>query len=148
MVPDIEVGVTSEVALLIADVYELAGAFRRSGEAIAATEGQTQARWQALSVLSGGPMTVPRAARRLGITRQALQRVANELARDGLVVFRDNPDHRSSPLATLTSSGEATLSRITSRAAKVNRMLGRRVGAAALSRTREDIAQLRAAIDG
>ncbi len=86
-----------EMALLVADVYELAGLLRRSGEAIAAREGQTQARWQFLSVISGDALTVPQAARRLGVTRQAVQRVANELVDDGLAELVANPDHRTSP---------------------------------------------------
>ncbi|MGW8557309.1 hypothetical protein [Streptomyces tubercidicus] len=38
-----------ELALLVADVYEAAGALRRAGETLAAAEGQTQARWQLMS---------------------------------------------------------------------------------------------------
>jgi len=131
-----------DVALLIADVYQLAGEFRRSGEHIAAAEGQTQARWQLLSVLSDGGMTVPRAARRLGLTRQAVQRVANDLVKDRLVVFEANLDHRSSPLATLTPAGRTTLTAITARARRKNRDIARRIGGPALSRTRDDIRRL------
>ena len=43
------------MALLVADVYEAAGVLRKSGEAVAATEGQTQARWQLLSAVSETP---------------------------------------------------------------------------------------------
>nr|MDT0666938.1 helix-turn-helix domain-containing protein [Micromonospora sp. DSM 115978] len=99
-----------ELALLIADVYEAAGALRRSGERLAATEGQTQARWQVLSVLSGAPLTVPAAARRLGISRQAVQRTAGELVADGLAQFVANPDHRTAGLLQLTDDGRHVLS--------------------------------------
>ncbi|OEU90314.1 hypothetical protein DB35_03340 [Streptomyces abyssalis] len=109
-----------EMALLVADVYEAAGLLRRSGEAVAAEEGQTQARWQLLSVVSAGPLSVARAARRLGISRQGVQRVANDLVREELAVFEANPDHRSSPLLSLTAEGQETLSRITARAAGLN----------------------------
>lgn len=68
-----------EAALLAADVYELAGLLRQAGEEIAAVQGQTQARWQLLSVVSDPPLSIPQAARRLGISRQAVQRVANDL---------------------------------------------------------------------
>lgn len=61
-----------EMALLVADVFELAGLLRRSGKAVAAKEGQTQARWQLLSVVSDQALTVPQAARRLGVTRQGV----------------------------------------------------------------------------
>jgi DNA-binding MarR family transcriptional regulator len=112
-----------EMALLVADIYEAAGLLRRSGEATAGAEGQTQARWQLLSVVSESPLSVAQAARRLGITRQGVQRVANDLVREDLAVFRSNPDHRSSPLLALTPAGQETLKRITTRAAEVHESL-------------------------
>ncbi|WP_094293946.1 MarR family winged helix-turn-helix transcriptional regulator [Mycobacterium neumannii] len=133
-----------EVALLIADIYEAAGAFRRSGETIAGAEGQTQARWQLMSVVSGGPMTVPQVARRLGITRQGVQRVANDLVDEGLVRLTPNPDHRSSSLLELTSQGQAVLGRINNRAHRLNSILASTLDAPKLSQTR---AVLRTLID-
>ncbi|MGW7366062.1 MarR family winged helix-turn-helix transcriptional regulator [Streptomyces sp. NPDC054841] len=112
-----------EMALLVADVFEAAGLLRKTGEAIAATEGQTQARWQLLSVAGEKGLTVAQAARRLGIARQGVQRVANDLVREELAVFRPNPDHRASPLLTLTPAGQQTLERITARATQVHRTL-------------------------
>jgi DNA-binding MarR family transcriptional regulator len=97
---------------LVADVYELAGSLRRNGDRIAGQLGQTQARWQVLSVVSEGAWTVPAVARRLGITRQAVQRVADELAGEGLVAFAGNPSHRRSPLVELTAQGRRTLAAI------------------------------------
>ena len=84
-------------ALLVADIFEAAGALRRDGEGIASSAGQTQARWQLLSVVAAGDWTVPMAADRLGTSRQAVQRIANELVNDGLAAFIDNPRHRRSP---------------------------------------------------
>ncbi|WP_329201680.1 MULTISPECIES: MarR family winged helix-turn-helix transcriptional regulator [unclassified Streptomyces] len=113
-----------ELALLVADVYEAAGALRRAGEALAGTEGQTQARWQLMSVVSEEPLPVARAARRLGVARQGVQRIANELVRDGLAQFRDNPDHRTSPLLALTGAGQRVLNAITARAATAHQAVG------------------------
>jgi DNA-binding MarR family transcriptional regulator len=109
------------MALLVADLYQAAGLSRRLGEQIAKAEGQSQARWQVLSVLSDGPRTVAQAARRLGTARQAVQRVTRELAEAGLLVARDNPDHRTSPLFELTAPGERTLERMNATAAGVHR---------------------------
>lgn len=95
--------------LLIADVYELAGGSRRSSEQLAAQSGQTAARWHVLSVLSGGSMTVPAVARRLGLSRQAVQRVVDDLADAGLAKLEPNPAHARSPLATLTAEGRPLL---------------------------------------
>ncbi|MFE9629413.1 MarR family winged helix-turn-helix transcriptional regulator [Streptomyces sp. NPDC006463] len=112
-----------EMALLVADVFEAAGLLRRSGEAIAATEGQTQARWQLLSVVSEESLTVAQAARRLGISRQGVQRVANDLVRENLAAFEPNPEHRGSPLLALSPSGHRVLKKITARATETHRAL-------------------------
>ncbi|MFE7093937.1 MarR family winged helix-turn-helix transcriptional regulator [Streptomyces erythrochromogenes] len=114
---------SEQLALLVADVFEAAGLLRKLGEGVAAAEGQTQARWQLLSVVSEEPLPVARAARRLGIARQGVQRVANDLVREGLAGFRPNPDHRGSPLLALTPLGRATLERITDRASAIHQVL-------------------------
>ena len=113
-------GIGSAVASFIADVLELAGLFRRVADDIARQEGQTQARWYALSVFSGDPLTVSQAARRLGTTRQALQRSADDLLAHGLAIAQPNPDHRTSPFIRLTPEGHKVLTRI-SRAATISR---------------------------
>jgi len=79
---------SEQYRLLMADVYELAGLSRRTSEAIARELGQTVARWHVLSVLSAGPCTVPATARRLGLTRQGVQRVADDLLAARLLLDR------------------------------------------------------------
>lgn len=106
------VAAPSDVARLVASVFETAGALRRLGDVEAATAGQSQARFAVLSVLSDGTWTVPRAARRLGIRRQSAQRTVDALVADGLVELRANPDHARSPLMTLTPEGRRVLARI------------------------------------
>lgn len=135
-----------DFALLVADVYELAGLLRQSGEALAASEGQTQARWQLMSAVSDGGLTVPQAARRLGISRQAVQRVANALVHDGLAAFADNLDHRTSPLLILTDQGNSTLSRISRRATFADAAMSQRVDPAILRAAHEGVRQLIAAL--
>ncbi|MEU9052569.1 MarR family winged helix-turn-helix transcriptional regulator [Streptomyces sp. NPDC048384] len=128
---------SDEVALLVADVYEAAGALRKSGEVIAASQGQTQARWQLLSVASGTPLTVAQAARRLGVARQGVQRLANDLTNESLIAFRPNPDHRSSPLLELTPTGRRVLDGITVRAAEVHQRLAAGIPADEIAAARE-----------
>jgi DNA-binding MarR family transcriptional regulator len=106
------------IPLLVADIFHLAGVFRRLGDRIAGSVGQTQAQWQVLSVASGGPHTVAQMARRLGYARQSVQRTADQLVTAGLARYRENPDHKASPLFELTPSGAATLERITKAAKK------------------------------
>lgn len=119
------------------DIYEAAGLFRRAGESITEQEGQSRARWQVLSTVSGSPLTVSQAARRLGITRQGVQRVANDLVEAKLVRLVPNPDHRSSPLLELTPGGQETLERITERARAFHATLIPSVDARSLAQTRQ-----------
>jgi DNA-binding MarR family transcriptional regulator len=95
--------------LLIADVYELAGASRRTSDELARSTGQTAARWHVLSALSDAPRTVPTTARRLGLAPQSVQRVVDDLVRGGQLAPQPNPDHVRSPLFALTEAGRTTL---------------------------------------
>ena len=54
-----------------------------------------------------GPLTVPQIAQMRPTSRQRMQRLADELAAEGLVEFIDNPKHRRSKLVRLTPKGEA-----------------------------------------
>lgn len=94
---------------LIADVYELAGISRHTSEQIARELGQTAARWHVMSVVSDDALTVPAIARRLGLARQSVQRVVDEMVDAGLVTREPNPDHQRSPLMALTAEGRAVL---------------------------------------
>ncbi len=116
------------IPLLVADVYELAGAFRRSGERIARTLGRTQSQWQVLSAASSGSKTVPQIARRLGYSRQSVQRTADQLVTERLAVYNPNPDHKRSPYLELTDAGQRVLKHLTVAAAASHRALGRKVG--------------------
>lgn len=98
--------------LLIADVYEVAGTSRRSSEALAAKVGQTAARWHVLSVVSEEALSVAAAARRLGLARQSVQRVVNELNSEALVILRNDPNDRRAPLIGLTAKGRRVLSEL------------------------------------
>jgi DNA-binding MarR family transcriptional regulator len=109
-----------EMQHLVADVFELAGALRRDGEAIAKLAGQTQARWQVMWIAATGQLTVAMIARRLGLARQSVQRVADEIVAQGLASFEPNPDHQRSPLLILTSAGQAVLDAINDRSRQRN----------------------------
>src|SRR5918993_500965 len=60
---------------------------------------------RSLAVL--GPLTVPQIAQMRPTSRQRMQRLADELAADGVVTFIDNPNHRRSKLVQLTRKGAA-----------------------------------------
>jgi len=52
-----------------------------------------------------GPLTIPEIAKMRPTSRQRMQRLADELAAEGLVEFVDNPRHRRSKLVRLTRKG-------------------------------------------
>lgn len=54
-----------------------------------------------------GPLTVPQIAEMRPASRQRMQRLADELAAEGIVEFIDNPKHRRSKLVRLTRKGQA-----------------------------------------
>ena len=93
-------------------MIRLAEFFTQTGEALAKPEGQTLARWLVLETLESGPESVAEIARRLRLTRQSVQRVADLLDRDGLIAYEANPRHRRAKLARLTPAGGRVLRRI------------------------------------
>jgi DNA-binding MarR family transcriptional regulator len=45
----------------------------------------------------------------MGANRQNIQRIVNDLEKEGLVAFRANPHHRRAQLVILTEKGQQTL---------------------------------------
>ena len=133
---------------LIAQVYEVAGLSRRSSDRDAAAEHTTTAQWHVLSVLSGGPATVPQVARRLGQARQSVQRVADELVAHGDVRPVPNPDHARSSLLEITATGTARLERLwdRSRPSRLALLADADIGADDLDRATTTLAALAAAL--
>jgi DNA-binding MarR family transcriptional regulator len=123
-------------ALLVADVYELAGELGSCGERIARHVGQTGAHWKVLSAASVGGQTVAQLARRLGLTRQSVQRIADVLEVQELIEYRDNPEHRRSARVELTPSGAQTLLKLSVAAAEWENPLARRLEKSELERAR------------
>jgi DNA-binding MarR family transcriptional regulator len=66
-----------------------------------------------------GPLTVPQIAQMRPTSRQRMQRLADELAAEGLVEFVDNPRHRRSKLVRLTRKGHARYSELSARLMKI-----------------------------
>ncbi len=94
---------------LVLEVFRLNGRLLMAGDRLVADAGLTSSRWQVLGAVhfAGEPQTVSWLARSMGLTRQAVQRIVNELEQQGLVAFRANPAHRRAQLVTLTRKGQA-----------------------------------------
>jgi DNA-binding MarR family transcriptional regulator len=92
---------------IVLETFRASGLLLAAGNRLAAQEGLTAARWQVLGAvaLAGRPLTVPQIARRMGLTRQAVQASVNRLLGEALVKSSENLDHRRSPLIRLTELG-------------------------------------------
>ena len=65
-----------------------------------------------LAAVEDEPRSVAEIARAWSLARQSVQRVADVLERDGLVLYEDNPRHRRAKLVRLTPVRGATLAQI------------------------------------
>jgi DNA-binding MarR family transcriptional regulator len=77
------------------------------GDRLVAPFGLTSARWQVLGAIVFAERSQPVAwlARDLGANRQNVQRIVNDLHKEGLIVFEPNSHHRRAQLVVLTEKG-------------------------------------------
>lgn len=100
----------SAVTDLILETFRLNGALIASGDALVGPIGLTSARWQVLGAIDAAsvPLPIAHIARNMGLSRQGVQRLANEMKKDGLLAFTPNPHHKRAPLAVMTAKGRET----------------------------------------
>jgi DNA-binding MarR family transcriptional regulator len=93
---------------ILLEVFKLGGLLTTEGDRMGQEYGVTSARWKILGALflAGVPQTVPQIARRMGLTRQAVQRLVDAMQKDGLLLFHQNPGHKRAKLIDLTDSGK------------------------------------------
>src|SRR5215212_10464601 len=89
-----------------------------------------------------GPLTVPQIAQMRPTSRQRMQRLADELAAEGLVEFIDNPKHRRSKLVRLTRKGDARYRKLRVRFLAIASTMGISLSEAEIRRAAEIVRQL------
>jgi DNA-binding MarR family transcriptional regulator len=89
-----------------------------------------------------GPLTVPQIAQMRPTSRQRMQRLADELAAEGLVEFIDNPKHRRSKLVRLTPKGDARYREMNARLLSIASTMGGALSEADIRKTLEIVRQL------
>src|SRR5207247_3190927 len=127
---------------LIIPVIRLEAHFSRAGEAIAAAAGQTLARWLTLEMVADEPATVAQVARKLDLSRQSVQRIADLLEQDGLNEYVDNPAHQTPKLVRLTPQGRRTLRTIQAAQREWANQVGARIGEVNLRHASRVVEQL------
>ena len=92
---------------MIFEVFRLNGRLLAAGDDLVSGLGLSSARWQVLWAIDmeRAPEPVAHLARAMGLNRQGVQRIVNELEGEGLVAFRDNPNHLRAKLVEMTDKG-------------------------------------------
>jgi len=95
---------------LVLDLFRLSALLLTAGDRLVGGLGLTSARWQILGTIVNAerPQPVAWLARDLGANRQNVQRIVNDLHKEGLVAFEANPHHRRAQLVVLTVKGRQT----------------------------------------
>jgi DNA-binding MarR family transcriptional regulator len=89
-----------------------------------------------------GPLTVPQIAQMRPTSRQRMQRLADELAAEGLVEFIENPKHQRSKLVRLTRKGDARYRELEARLLAIASAMGVALSERDVRRTAEILRQL------
>jgi DNA-binding MarR family transcriptional regulator len=95
---------------LVVAVFRLNGRLLAAGDRLVSDLGLTSARWQVLGAIALAPNPQPVAwlARSMGLNRQGVQRIVNEMRDEGLLELQPNPHHRRAHLVVLTKRGKET----------------------------------------
>ncbi len=97
---------------VILTTFRLNGRLLDAAQDLAAAGELTAAWWQVIGGVLDEPRTVAEIARRMGMTRQGVQRVADLLVDRDLAEYRDNPAHRRAKLLACTEAGYWAVRRI------------------------------------
>ncbi len=96
----------ADFQLLFGNIIRINGAFLEVAEKICSEDELiTVPIWRVIAVIRINPMTVSDVAKYLGIKRQSVQSTVNQMKVKGLINFRKNPNHKTSPLVILTKKG-------------------------------------------
>ncbi|WLQ42243.1 MarR family transcriptional regulator [Streptomyces laculatispora] len=128
-------------------VFRLNGQFLSLSEELARPAGLTAAWWQVLGAVLAEPLPVSGIARVMGITRQAVQRIADLLVGKGLAEYVPNPAHRRAKLLRPTREGRTAMSRIGPGHAEFAARLSRELGPEEFAETVRVLERLARAMD-
>lgn len=132
-------------------LHEIAVLFHRMTRAAEELHGQgamSGGRRSILQELRGGPRTVPQMARGRSVSRQHIQMLVNELARDGYVDRAANPEHKRSALVNLTPRGRTVVAEMRQREVKLLPNLELGLDRRSLDAAVETLRSVRRALDG
>ncbi len=101
----------------------------------------TPAQSRLLATMGGKPMSMSALARRLTISRQAVHKTVNELARQGILQVLDDPDRGNAKLVAYTDKGRQINRAGAQIIEQVERELADTIGAPALNQLKSLLAR-------
>jgi DNA-binding MarR family transcriptional regulator len=119
---------------IILETFRLNGRLMEVAQAFAVEGEITAAWWQVLGGVLDEPRSVAEIGRRMGMTRQGVQRVADLLVDRGLAEYRPNPAHRRAKLLACTEAGYWAIRRISLAVVPWGNEVGAEIGAEELER--------------
>lgn len=128
-------------------VFELNGRFLKIADQLATPAGLTATRWQVLGAVLNEPLTQAEIARRMGITRQSVQRTSSQLVEDEMVQFIPNPSHRKAMLLQPTEKGFDAIRKIGPQHADYAKRLETELGKDRMDRLSEALTELQCALE-
>ncbi|MEF2074748.1 MarR family winged helix-turn-helix transcriptional regulator [Consotaella aegiceratis] len=95
------------ITQLILAIFRANSRLILAGDQLTAPLGLTSARWQVLGCVAEAvpSRSVSELAREVGISRQGVQRIVNELVADGTLSYEPNPRHKRAQLVVFTREG-------------------------------------------
>jgi DNA-binding MarR family transcriptional regulator len=102
---------------LIGQSFRLNSRLQLTADRMSRDVGLSAARWQLLSAVTQAPdpLTISELARRLGLARQSVQKVADALSNDGLITYQTNPKHQRASLVVVTKKAAQLLEQLDER---------------------------------
>jgi DNA-binding MarR family transcriptional regulator len=110
--------------------------------------GITATEWQVLGGVLDEPHSVSEIGRRMGMTRQGVQRVADRLVGRGLAEYRPNLAHRRAKLMACTEAGYWAIRQITLLQRPWADRIGAEIGVAELQATLATMQRMVATLEG
>jgi DNA-binding MarR family transcriptional regulator len=102
---------------MIGQSFRLNSRLQLTADRMSRDVGLSAARWQVLSAVTQAkhPVTISDIARRLGLARQSVQKVADALSNDGLITYQPNPKHQRASLVVVTKKAAQLLEQLDER---------------------------------
>jgi len=98
---------------LILETFRFNGRLLTAGDRLTRPFKLSSARWQVLGAIVEKPLPVAQIARNMGLARQSVQRLADNLEKAGVVEYAPNPDHGRAKLVRLNEKGHRVMKALT-----------------------------------